>query len=104
MGEMMANDRIWIFCLTCHEKKLITKHFPGFDLGELWEGGEGLVEWISEHLSHHPLSGTKAMHLNRNPGLVITTDIYPSGELTEEIVKQISVAARDDTESAEAQE
>ena len=84
----MANDRIWIVCTSCGEKKLITKYYPHYDLGELWEPGT-LEPWVIEHLRHHP---HQKHHLNNNPGLVIMTDGQlhgASGEIVEAIAEQM---------------
>ena len=67
----MADDRIWIHCGYCGEKKLVTKHYTGFDLGELFEPGT-LEPWIIEHLRHHPRRNCP--DLANNPGFTFSTD------------------------------
>jgi hypothetical protein len=62
-----------MFCKTCDKGILITKHYPGRDLGELWKP-ERIIPWIEEHLRHHP--DRYHMHLRGNPGIDFTTDDY----------------------------
>ena len=69
----MANDRVWLFCKTCDEGILITKHIPGCALGELYRP-ERILSWMEEHLNHHP--HRYHMDLEGNPGLDFTTDDY----------------------------
>ena len=68
----MSNDRIWIECSTCGEKILLSKHTPGCDLGCLYHDQSKVIEFITEHLNHHP--ELFSMDLNGNPGLIFKTD------------------------------
>ena len=85
----MANDRIWIRCTTCDERLLLTKHYPGCDLEELWSVGPEYIyiNFIKRHLAHHP--HRKEMHLDGVTGLVFETDADPSGKLAKEIMDAV---------------
>ena len=97
----MANDRIWMICKYCEEAQLLYKYYPNGN-GYLWEPDE-----INDFLNKHISECRKAKHhLAGEIGIEFVTESETgeaSGQLVEEIVKQISVAARDDTESAETQ-
>ena len=45
----MANDRLWIRCQQCGEKKLLVKYYPSPDSAYVWNPEE-LDDWFMEHL------------------------------------------------------
>ena len=65
----MANDRIWLLCPYCEEKKLLYKYYPNRQ-GFLWEPEE-LDDFITKHLDE---CHKATWDLRGIPGLVMFSD------------------------------
>lgn len=43
----MANDRLWIVCKNCKEKRLLIKYYPSFSY--VWND-KTIGDWLLDHL------------------------------------------------------
>jgi hypothetical protein len=77
----MANDRIYLTCKTCGERKMLVKYYPSLS-GSL---GTNLEEWLYEHLHH----GNFGMFLDGDPGFTLITESDPTftHQATDELTK-----------------
>jgi hypothetical protein len=64
----MANDRIWIVCKQCSEKKLLAKYYP--TLSSDWPPGSDFSSWMYDHMHH----GNNGMNLAGDSGFELKTD------------------------------
>lgn len=50
----MANERLWIYCNYCDEKKLLYKYYPDEDelLSYIWKPEE-MELFLDEHIERH---------------------------------------------------
>ncbi len=65
----MANDRIFIECRHCHEKKLLYKYYQGMG-SYVYPTSGALQEFIDKHLTEQ----NPGVNLNGNPGFDLATE------------------------------
>lgn len=85
----MPNDKVLLHCTTCDEVFLVEKYYPSCDMGQISEDrGAKIIEFMRDHLAHHPGSLAYAGDLDNNPGLEFITEAHPAHRrMTERIAK-----------------
>lgn len=74
----MANDRIWMVCSKCKEKRLLFKYYPNGN-GYIFKP-EKMQEFLNEHLG---LCHNAGFNLRGDPGMVLETESLTKSAMAE---------------------